>query len=208
VQVSCGSGNSCGLRDNGYVECWGKNNVGQSSPPRYQRFKTISVGNFMHSCGITHENNILCWGLNDRDQLGSENGEKYNFDKTFLYCTIWLSIRRGILNLLIVLCTLDNTYIDVSAGQRTTCGITTNRTIECWGRRSPIPIDERNMTTFEQITLGPEHLCAVDNSSEVRCWYSGPDMGSHLVPLGLTIRWTFVISEVITKLKISCSFQK
>lgn len=138
----------------------------------------------MHSCGITQENNIICWGLNDRDQLGSENGEKFDFDKDFFT----QSVRREILKHLIVLFTLDNTYIDVSAGQRTTCGITTNHTIECWGRRAPIPMDERNITAFEQITMGPEHLCAVDNSSEVRCWYSGPDMGSHLVPLGLSIR--------------------
>lgn len=75
VQVSCGSGNTCGLHDNGYVECWGKNQYGQSSPPQYIRFKQISVGNFGHSCGITVENLSICWGLNDRGQLGIESGK-------------------------------------------------------------------------------------------------------------------------------------
>jgi alpha-tubulin suppressor-like RCC1 family protein len=79
VQVSCGSGNTCGLRDNGYMECWGKNQYGQSSPPQYIRFKQISVGNFGHSCGITVENRSICWGLNDRGQLGIESGKRKLF---------------------------------------------------------------------------------------------------------------------------------
>jgi hypothetical protein len=81
----------------------------------------------------------------------------------------------------------DEKYIDISAGHRTTCAINADHFIECWGRRSPMTPDEGSIATFEQLTLGSDHLCAADSVREVRCWFSGPDMGSHLVPLGMKL---------------------
>ena len=52
---------------NGLVECWGKNQSGQSTPPQ-NKFKQISVGFEKHSCGITMEGDVKCWGLNSHGQ--------------------------------------------------------------------------------------------------------------------------------------------
>lgn len=44
-QVVAGRDNSCGLRPNGQVDCWGSNFDGQSTPPRDVQFRQLSASN-------------------------------------------------------------------------------------------------------------------------------------------------------------------
>ena len=79
-------------------------------------------------------------------------------------------------------------YIQVSTGPRSTCAIREeDLSIECWGRPSRVPIEHWNSTEYDQITLGRDHVCAVDMESQLHCWMSGADMGGHEVPLGFVV---------------------
>lgn len=44
-QVVAGRDNSCGIRSNGRVDCWGSNMMGQSMPPRDVQFRQLSASN-------------------------------------------------------------------------------------------------------------------------------------------------------------------
>lgn len=77
----------------------------------------------------------------------------------------------------------------VSSGMKSTCGLHTNHTVECWGQyRHPIPSGTKsNTTSYQQITLGMDHACAIDKDRKIHCWNSGPDLGAHIVPLGFVV---------------------
>ena len=103
-QISVGCVHSCGLKEDGTVECWGSNDlgdglpIGQSSPPS-DLFKQISAG-FAHNCGIKMSNNtVKCWGWNSKGQATPPSGQ----------------------------------FREVSAGVDHTCGIKMDDTIDCWG---------------------------------------------------------------------------
>ena len=77
--MSAGNSFTCGLRTNGSAECWGKNDVGQSSPPSYPEniftHVSASIGGD-HACGILLQGGgVRCWGNNARGQSESQDGE-------------------------------------------------------------------------------------------------------------------------------------
>jgi len=72
VQLAAGGLHTCGLRENGIVECWGKNDRGQSNPPESARFSQITAGD-SYSCGLQKDPNAgvpLCWGDNTWGVVG------------------------------------------------------------------------------------------------------------------------------------------
>ena len=71
---------------------------------------------------------------------------------------------------------------------RSTCAINDDHSITCWGRPSPIPVEEMSDKDYDQISMGQDHLCAIDMDSQLRCWrWVGADMGGHKVPLGFLV---------------------
>ena len=75
MKITSGRSNTCGLQTNGFVVCWGKNDSGQSSPPKEEQFVQISAGHDRHVCGITlNERDVQCWGHNSRGQSNFKKG--------------------------------------------------------------------------------------------------------------------------------------
>ena len=77
-KVSAGHSFTCGIRSNGAVKCWGKNDVGQSSAPPFPKYAfqqvSASVGGD-HACGVLSDNGaIRCWGNNGRGQSENQDG--------------------------------------------------------------------------------------------------------------------------------------
>ena len=60
MSVSAGGTHTCGLRNDGSVECWGQDNYGQSTPPS-GTFESVSAG-YLHTCGVTDIGGTECWG--------------------------------------------------------------------------------------------------------------------------------------------------
>jgi len=45
------------------VECWGWNDVSQSTPPS-GAFQSVSGGRY-HTCGVRSTGSVECWGIED-----------------------------------------------------------------------------------------------------------------------------------------------
>ena len=64
--MSAGSAHSCGLRSDGWIECWGSNEYAQAAPPTGS-FSAVSAGGW-HTCGLRESGAIECWGYNEDGQ--------------------------------------------------------------------------------------------------------------------------------------------
>lgn len=143
LQLSSGSDWTCGIgAEDFYVECWGSNAKGQSSPPPSVRMVQISSStSSYHSCGITDTTyDLVCWGENRK-------GEAEQF-------------REG-------------PFEQVAVGYRTTCAITQGGgKAKCWGLAAHLFHDdffEEERTSLEQITVGRDHICALEADGTVIC---------------------------------------
>ena len=58
--VSAGGSNTCGIREDGTLTCWGSNWWGESLPPLGQ-FRALSASDEF-SCGIRDDGTVECWG--------------------------------------------------------------------------------------------------------------------------------------------------
>lgn len=149
--ISVGPQHTCGLTRDGTAYCWGKNSVGQlgagaselremckpgrgilKGPCRSTpipvagelTFATISVG-WTHTCAVTHRGAAYCWGDNSGGQLGLgvlDGPESCEVGKAKVACSRSPSPVVGQLS-----------FLDVSAGYRHTCGVTSDSTAYCWG---------------------------------------------------------------------------
>ena len=114
-----------------YGECNGLTNplgissyvyeCGQSSPPNEQ-FLEISAGNF-HTCGINTDGTVLCWGAG---QSSNHCGAVTYGDTAFdIYEEVKFECGQS--------SPPNISFLNISAGHLHTCGITTDKNLECWG---------------------------------------------------------------------------
>ena len=64
TSISAGAGFTCGLRENGAIECWGVNNLNQTgvtSPPA-GRFTSITTGHY-HGCALRESRRSSMLGI-------------------------------------------------------------------------------------------------------------------------------------------------
>jgi alpha-tubulin suppressor-like RCC1 family protein len=85
TNIAAGWGQTCGVLDDGSLECWGWNFYGQlgegsaanrKQPVRVQglREKVVAVaGGGGHTCAILESGAVFCWGLNKNGQLGNQS---------------------------------------------------------------------------------------------------------------------------------------
>lgn len=133
VRVAAGGEHSCGLTSGGTAYCWGSNTYGQlgsgvptgSSTPVAVAggltFESISAGTH-HTCGVLGTppgpgaspvgGTVYCWGRNQGGQIG-DNSQTGRFAPT--------ATSGGL------------TFVQVAAGQLSTCGVTTGNIAYCWG---------------------------------------------------------------------------
>ena len=131
TQVSAGAWHSCGLRENGSVECWGDNQYDQSNPSP-GLYLAVNAG-MRHSCALS-STSTSCWGRRD-DQpleaispppvagvvtdLSGGNGEGGTTPNPPAPTPTPAPTPA--------------TFTAVSAGSAHTCGLKTDGTIACWG---------------------------------------------------------------------------
>src|SRR3989339_39292 len=179
--VSAGSYHTCGIRQNdSRVLCWGRGNSGQlgdngqiektnptlttdTSP-----YSSVSAGED-YTCGIrTNDSRVLCWGRSTEGQLG--DGETTT-------------------RLVPTLTSDTSTYLRISAGEGTTCGIRANDSrVLCWGDGQYRSLGDGNtslhnnlnpnLTTdtsaYSSVSVGGAHSCGIRaNDSRVLCWGVG-----------------------------------
>lgn len=119
-----GVGNqSCAVRQNGTVACWGDNSYGQLGNGTNTNASTfVSVSNIVdatalgvgtsHSCALRSGGSVVCWGYNGYGQLG--NG-------TTSASTVPVSVANV------------TTASAITGGGSHTCAVRSNGTVACWG---------------------------------------------------------------------------
>lgn len=179
VDVSIGSGFTCGLTNADDVYCWGAASfydpvsgmgpsridarapVKSAHAPGAQR---LTVG-FDHMCALAG-GNALCWGGNRFGQLGQGGTD------TLLHPTP--TAVPG----------LSPTSLD--AGGLFTCGVETGGGVRCWGYNAfgelgdssyrttrPAPVQVRGGLAFAAVSSGQNHTCGLDLRGAAFCWGNG-----------------------------------
>jgi len=66
--ISAGDFHTCGLKSDGTLACWGRNDSGQAAPPA-GTFTQVSAGSY-HTCGLKSSGwlRFTCWGANSQGQ--------------------------------------------------------------------------------------------------------------------------------------------
>ncbi|WP_394828968.1 RCC1-like domain-containing protein [Pendulispora albinea] len=176
-QLSAGSQHACGIKQDGTLWCWGRNDsmavtpeiIGDAGEVPREVLSPVQIAppatwtavaaSAKHTCGIRSNGSLWCWGQGVYDittepkylQIGTE--------------TDW--VRLG-------------------GGDRHTCGIKQNGTLWCWGRnsegqlgvgiqysnifRKPIRVGED--TDWAAVRGGNHHTCALKKDGALFCWGS------------------------------------
>lgn len=130
--VSAGEVYSCGVAADGSAWCWGRDgrgrlgagvaagDVGVPMPVASEEAFTAVTTGATQACGLATDGKAWCWGLNDEGQLGVSRDA---FDPD---------------NPTPVAVATDLRFTSLSAGGRSTCGITTAGMAVCWGRAADL----------------------------------------------------------------------
>ena len=168
--VSVGGGNSCGLRENGEIECWGQGNS------REGNFTAISRAG-AHTCAIREGNGAIeCWGS---DEYGQSDAPPGSFTAVSAGSNHTCAIRdTGEIecwgrNDSRQLDAPTGNFTAVSTGQFHACGLRSDGAIACWGNTFGTP----PAGTFTAVSTGSSgyHTCALRESGEIACWGRNDD---------------------------------
>ncbi|MBI2235192.1 MAG: hypothetical protein HYU57_09490, partial [Micavibrio aeruginosavorus] len=175
-QVSAGLWNTCAVKTNGALYCWGSDSDGQlgngattgnqTSPVQESTAATdwasVSVG-ATHTCAVKTNGTLYCWGDDTYGELGNgaTTGDQASPVQESTAATDWAS---------------------VSAGVDHTCAVKTNGTLYCWGENfddqlgtggsdAVSPTQEFTAATdWVSVSAGTTHTCAVKTNGTLYCW--------------------------------------
>ncbi|WP_338845539.1 hypothetical protein V8J88_17625 [Massilia sp. W12] len=169
--IATGLYHSCALLNNGAVQCWGYNGVGQMgigkvsdySPPvqvsNLSGVVAIGVGMY-HSCAVLATGQVKCWGNGSDGQLGNGGGGSL--------------IPVDVLGV--------SGAKSLALGSNHTCAALSNRKVQCWGNNqygqlgngtttgSRTRVDVTGLTDATAITAGLFHTCVRTSAGTAKCW--------------------------------------
>ncbi len=192
TSVGAGDRHTCGVRDDGSVECWGSNQrwdglfVGQAMPPEGV-FVLVSAG-YEHTCGVRDDGSVECWGSNQRRD-GLFVGQATPPGGTFLSVSSAHEYACGVRDDGSVECwgsnehgrarPPDGAFASVSAGERHACGVRDDGSVECWGL-GWWPGATLPEGAFLSVSAGYEYTCGVRDNGTAECW--GDDQHGQATP--------------------------
>ena len=170
IAVGAGTRNSCVLRANGLLSCWGYDGAGQSDAPS-GNYVALSTSDD-HSCAIDTAGALHCWGSNANGMASPPVG-------TFVAVSAGANDTCAIDTAGALHCWGDNssgqavppvgTYIDVTVGSHHACAIARTGAVTCWGDSSngkTTPLSG----TYTVVRAGANHTCGLANNGVVNCW--------------------------------------
>lgn len=138
--IEAGDSFNCGLRQDGFLQCWGSNEDGIIEAVQSEddiggaRYKSLACGS-RHCCAIRWDDVIRCWGNNDNGEATDPAGY----------------------------------FKAVAAGNEHSCGISENDTLSCWGinefNQSQVP-----HTRLTTVATGGQHACGLRPDGSITCW--------------------------------------
>ena len=164
--VAAGQTHTCAILYDDTVKCWGRNNYGQiggggggiSTPQKTISGTTvgdpldgktasrIAAGSF-HTCAIlTTDDSVQCWGNNRLGRTGG--GTLLDSDQIAIEA------------------------IEIAAGERFTCAILKDGSLQCWGSMPPPPsLGGKSATKIAAGGVTTSlHACAILSDKTVKCW--------------------------------------
>ena len=169
--VSAGAAHTCAIREDGAIQCWGRNQFGQADAPA-GRFSAVSAGT-QHNCAIRESGAISCWGRDGEGQADYPTTGRFSAvsaggDHT---CAIredgaiqcWGNSYYGQAT------PPAGRFSTVSAGAAHTCGVRDTGAIECWGGND---LGQANAPAgrFSTVAAGNFHTCAIREDGAIQCW--------------------------------------
>ncbi|MEX1363349.1 MAG: hypothetical protein AB1Z98_09500 [Nannocystaceae bacterium] len=147
-QIDVERDHGCVVTSCGEVECWGRNDWGQSadrSPsltpvwigaPSTPVFEEVAVGQY-HTCALDEHGDVDCWGKGNYGQSADRSGP----------------------------------FVDMDAGYNHNCAVRgSDGGIECWGTNSH-GASTPPSGSFEAVSAGLDFGCAVETGGQaIRCW--------------------------------------
>ena len=192
VAIAMGGYHSCALVDDGDpntigygAKCWGENvfgnlgsgitNTGYASPVDVQGLTTgvfAITGGLYHTCALVDDGDaaqsghrVKCWGYNNFGKLGDGTEGESNVPVDVVWNDQWGGV------------------VDIVAGGRFTCALTTPGGVKCWGDNergqlgdgtttgSATPVDVMGLQSgVVGITAGGYHACAMTSGGGLKCW--------------------------------------
>ncbi|MFK7985214.1 MAG: RCC1 domain-containing protein [Sandaracinaceae bacterium] len=175
VRVSAGGDFTCAVHEQGELECWGDNTLGQlgdgtrTSRAQARPVAAISdvtsvVAMERHACALRENGLVVCWGDNEDGQLGSPAGSPEVVPQPV----------RGLA-----------AVVEIAGGGAHTCARSEAGLVFCWGqnaagqlgeigtrsRSTPRPVESVEGATA--LACGGAFCCAVVVDGGVRCWGDG-----------------------------------
>ena len=187
TQVSAGGFQTCALRSDGTVECWGSDSSGQlgngnpltnSSTPVIVSGLTnvtqIAAGKY-HTCARRNDGTVWCWGENAYGQLGN-NSTTDSSTPVEVRGVGGTGYLTGV--------------TEIDADGQFTCALINDGTVRCWGhdQSGQLGIGSINnnaigtpqtvvgvgghgtLGNVTHITVGANHACALISGGGVDCW--------------------------------------
>ncbi len=168
-EIDARGNNTCAVRDNSDLYCWGDNSQGQigdgtttDRPTKTLVLASVAqVSTGSHTCAVRLDGTLWCWGWNNTGQVGDGTTTSRSSPTQIGVATNWAS---------------------VSTGSQHTCGLTVGGTLSCWGNGSngeignsstadqltPTPVN--GATSWTSVAAGNGHTCATVNDLDVLCW--------------------------------------
>jgi len=178
IAVEAGWTHTCGIHDDGSVECWGDDTYGQSTPPEgaFTSLSAVAHGSQdapEHVCALRDDREIVCWGTAEEDVLSPRHGP-YTAATTadrfacglspsgWMVC--WGALPREYEDRL-----KYDQYAEISASQTHVCGIRLDGSATCTGHED-FKADPTDRVDFVQISTGIENACGIREDGTVYCW--------------------------------------
>ena len=143
--VAAGSYHTCILKSNGNVDCYGRNDYGQSND--YTGGDAIAVsGGVYHTCILKSSGNVKCYGAGE----GSGNYPHYGQSRDYT----------------------GGDAIGVSAGGDSTCILKSNGNVDCYGRNDYNQSNDYIGGDAVAVSVGGIHTCILKSNGKVDCYGS------------------------------------
>ena len=185
VQISAGDDETCGLKSDGSMLCWGyfgdfpvssAFGTGYVSRPPSEGWKQVSPGTGF-ACGIENDDTLVCWG-NEDFNLHPPAGTYLAVDAR-APCAIRLSDGG-------IVCwgwaqdwanpVPEGSFKALSSESTFGCALRTDDAVVCWGSSRTVAVPPDG--AFGQVVAGALFACGLREDGQLVCWGSVEDWAS------------------------------
>jgi alpha-tubulin suppressor-like RCC1 family protein len=179
-EIHAGDRAFCAVTISHKIKCWGT-----LSLPTEKAYALVDLSATQLPLSLAMADQHSCF-VNDRQQLYCRGDNWYQQTGLGAVANVWTPVSGG-------------AFTKIATARKTTCGITPNRTVRCWGSClhglcgpnftakliSPTQaqnvfayttqrsIEIEGLTGAMEIAVGARHACALLESGQIKCWGNG-----------------------------------